>query len=156
LGCAEFVSGSLPQRANYRVLKNLHGKRMDTIGDMLTSIRNGLAVKKITVNIPFSKVKFEIAKVLKGRGLVDKVIKTTKGRKRMLELVLKYDEVGNPPASVLRRISKPGGRIYVSSKDLKPVNQGYGFAIISTSKGIITDKEARQQNLGGEIICEIW
>jgi small subunit ribosomal protein S8 len=140
----------------YPVLKNQVGKFMDRIGDMLTIIRNGQAAEKKSVFVPFSKVKFEIAKVLKEKGFIEKVIKTSRGGARKMELVLKYDNEGVPKISSIKRISKPGGRVYASSQKIKYVKQGYGFAIISTSRGMMTDKEARQKKIGGELICEVW
>jgi len=138
---------------------------MDPISDMLISIKNALAVEHQTVNIPFSNLKYEIAKVLEKQGFVKKVAKIGKKTKKFIEITLKYlpaealaKEGGdkNPAISGLKRISKPGQKIYKSFKETKPVKGGYGIAIISTSKGLMTNKEARKQKLGGEVICEIW
>lgn len=127
---------------------------MDPISNMLTSIRNALAVGKETVSFPFSKLKYEIGELLRKQGFVEKVEK--KGRvKKFIEIVLKYENK-TPAISGLKRISKPGQRIYLPYKKIKRVKGGYGFAIISTSKGLMTEKEARKQKLGGEILCEIW
>jgi len=128
---------------------------MDPIADMLTIIRNGLAVKKATVEFPFSKLKFEIAKILEKEGLIEKAEKKGRGKK-VIEITLKYLSDEEPAISGLKRISKPGQRIYLKSKEVKKVKGGYGFSIISTSKGLLTNKEARKQNSGGEVICEIW
>lgn len=128
---------------------------MDPIADMLTSIRNALAVQIPTVEIPFSQLKFEIAKILKRTGFVEKVEKKKRGKRMVIEITLKYiDKM--PAISGLKRISKPGQRIYLKSKEIKPVKGGYGIAIISTSKGLMTDKEARREKIGGEVLCEIW
>ena len=128
---------------------------MDPISDMLTSISNALAVKHHRVDIPFSNLKYEIAKILEREGFVEKVEKKGKRQKRFIDITLKY--IDNQPAiSGLKRISKPGQRIYSNWKKIKRVKGGYGIAIISTSKGLMTDKEARKQKLGGEIICEVW
>ena len=128
---------------------------MDPIADMLTSIRNAQAVLKETVKIPFSKFKFELAKVLKRSGFVKKVEKKGRGIKRVIEIELKYEDK-LPVISGLKKISKPGQRIYAGSKEIKPVRSGYGISIISTSKGLMTDKEVRKQNIGGEVICKVW
>ncbi|MDI6592064.1 MAG: 30S ribosomal protein S8 [Patescibacteria group bacterium] len=127
----------------------------DPITDLLNRIRNAQAVFHPTVDIPFSNLKYEIAKILEKEGFVKKIEKKGRKIKRKIEIILKYD--GKIPAiSGLKRVSKPGQRIYKSCKDLKPVKGGYGIAIVSTSKGIMTDKEARKQKLGGEVLCEIW
>jgi len=137
---------------------------MDKISDMLTSIRNAQAVLKPTVSIPFSNLKYEIAKILERKGFIEKIEKKGKKDKKTIEITLKYlssealaKEDGDrvPAISGLKRISKPGQRIY-THKEIKPIKGGYGMAIISTSRGLLTDKEARKQGLGGEIICEIW
>ena len=128
---------------------------MDPISDMLTQIRNAQAVKKETVNVSFSNLKYEIAKVLEKEGFLKKVGKQGKKTRKKIEIILKYDS-GTPVISGLRRISKPGQRIYKKRREIKRVKGGYGKTIISTSKGLMTDREAKKQKLGGEIICEIW
>lgn len=139
---------------------------MDPISRMLTSIRNAQAVLKPTVAIPFSNLKYEIAKILERERFVEKAEKKGKKIKKTIEITLKYlprnensllrgqDQI--PAISGLKRISKLGQRIYINHKAIKPVKGGYGIAIISTSKGLLTNKEARKQKLGGELICEIW
>jgi len=128
---------------------------MDPISDMLTIIRNALAVKKDTVSIPFSNLKYEIAKILEKRDLVEKVEKKGKKVRKNIEITLKYQD-GIPLISGLKRISKPGQRIYLDSRKIKKVKGGYGIAIISTSRGLMTNGEAKKQKVGGEILCEIW
>jgi len=128
---------------------------MDPISDMLTIIRNALAVKKDTVSIPFSNLKYEIAKILEKRDLVEKVEKKGKKVRKNIEITLKYQD-GIPLISGLKRISKPGQRIYLDSRKIKKVKGGYGIAIISTSRGLMTNEEAKRQKVGGEILCEIW
>ncbi len=130
----------------------------DPVADMLNRIRNAQAVLKETVDIPLSNLRYEIAKILEKGGFVAEVEKKGKKTKKVIEITLKYNEK-IPVISGLKRISKPGQRIYKRAKELKPVKGGYGIAIISTSKGgggLMTDKEARKQKLGGEVICEIW
>ena len=128
---------------------------LDPITDMLNRIRNAQAVLKPTVVIPFSKLKYEMAKILEKQGFVGKVER--KGRKieKSIELTLKYIDK-EPSISGLKRISKPGQRIYHSWRDIRRVRDGFGMSIISTSKGLKTNKEARRQKLGGEVLCEIW
>jgi len=128
---------------------------MDPIADMLTSIRNAQAVLKETVVIPYSEIKFEIAKVLKKENFIEKIEKKGRKTRKSIEIKLKYDDK-EPAISSLKRISKPGQRIYTAAGKIRKVRDSYGIAIISTSKGLMTNKEARKQNLGGEIICEIW
>ena len=137
----------------------------DPITDMLNRIGNAQAVLKERVSIPFSNLKYEIAKILEKEGFVKKVERRGRKEKKILEITLKYtkgtpvgEKVGKmkPAISGLKRISKPGQRIYVKAKEIKPVRGGYGMAIISTPKGLMTNKEARKKKLGGEIICEVW
>jgi len=130
---------------------------MDPISNLLTQIRNAQKVSKDKIILPFSKIKFELSKILKRENFVDDVKKIKTKKKTMLQLVLKYDiQTKNPKITGLKRISKLGRRVYSASSKIKPVRGGTGIAIISTSKGIMTNKDARKQNLGGEIICEIW
>jgi small subunit ribosomal protein S8 len=128
---------------------------MDSISDMLTRIRNAQAVGRQTVDIPFSKFKFNLAKILEREGFVQEV--STQGRKvkKVISIKLKYQNK-IPAISGLKRISRPGQMIYIGKDDIRPVKQGYGVAIISTSQGLMTDKEAKKKGLGGEVICEIW
>ena len=136
----------------------------DPISNMLTSIRNAQAVLHQTVEIPFSNLKYELAKILVREGFLERVEKKGRKIKKTLEITLKYitspESPGKkiPVISELKRVSRPGQRIYFSSKKIRGVKGGYGIAIISTSKGrgLMTDKEARKQKVGGEIICEIW
>jgi len=127
----------------------------DPITDMLNQIRNAQAVQKPEVSVPLSKIKYEIAVILSAESLVGEVKKTVKGKNKVLKINLKYDEEV-PAISGMRRVSKPGQRIYAGTSEIKRVRGGYGISIISTSKGLMTNKEARKQKLGGEVICEIW
>lgn len=132
----------------------------DPISDMLNRIRNALMVLHPVVSIPFSKLKYEVAKILEKEGFVEKVEKKGRKAKKVFEITLKYQKGGTektrPAISGLKRISKPGQKIYVKSKEIKQIRGGYRVAIISTPKGIMTGKEARKKKLGGEIICQIW
>lgn len=128
----------------------------DPIADMLTRIRNANMVSHETVEMPSSNLKVELAKVLKDEGyIVDYSIKK-EDKFSFLNVVLKYDEKHKPVIANLKRISKPGLRNYCKSKDLPQVLGGLGIAIISTSKGLMTDRKARKENLGGEILCYVW
>lgn len=128
----------------------------DPIADLLTRIRNAAKARFNSVDIPGSNLKAEIARILKEEGFI-RNYKVIKDRKQgILRVYLKY---GNSSESViygLRRVSKPSRRIYLKSRDVKPVLNGMGISIISTSKGIMTDKKARAENVGGEILCNVW
>ncbi len=135
----------------------------DPIADMLTRIRNALAVGKPEVVLPMSKIKLNIAKLLEKEGWIQKAevikggLQTKRGsRFDQLRIILKYDDQGQPAIRALKRISKPGLRIYVGKDEIPRVLNGYGIAIISTSQGLLTNKEAKQRGLGGEVLCEIW
>ena len=134
----------------------------DPIADMLTRIRNASAVKKYDVLVPMSKIKHEIAKILKREGYIADVAMAKKEGKRKgaqfdeLRLILKYKKSGRPHIASLKRISKPGRRVYVGKDELPKVLNNLGIAIISTSQGLMTNKEARKKGLGGEVICEIY
>ena len=128
---------------------------MDPISDMLNRIRNAQAVLKGQVDMPFSNLKYEIARVLEEKGFIEKAEKKRKRTKMTIEITLRYNDK-IPVISGLKMVSKPGQRIYKSFREVKPVRSGYGIAIISTPKGLMTDKEVKKQRLGGEIICEIW
>ncbi|MBU0476542.1 30S ribosomal protein S8 [Patescibacteria group bacterium] len=134
---------------------------MDPIVDMLNRIRNAQAVFHQTVDIPFSNLKYEIAKILEKEKLIDRIEKKGKKIKKIIRIVLKYEvesgsTQGRPVISGLKRVSKLGQRIYAPVQNIKRVKRGYGIVIISTSKGLMTGKEARKQKLGGEVLCEIW
>ncbi|MBZ9571849.1 30S ribosomal protein S8 [Patescibacteria group bacterium] len=127
----------------------------DPITDMLNRIRNAQAVLHPTVNIPFSNLKYKIAKIFEKKGFIEKVERKGRKVRKFIEITLKYDDK-TPAISGLRRISKPGQKIYLPFKKIKRVKGGYGIAIISTPEGLMTNKEARKRKLGGEVICEIW
>ena len=128
----------------------------DPIADMLTRIRNAVKAKFNSVDVPGSKLKIEMAKTLKDEGFIRNYKFLKDGKQGILRIYLKY---GTGNANViygLERISKPSRRVYVRSKDIKPVFNGMGISILSTSKGLMTDKKARKENVGGEILCNIW
>lgn len=127
----------------------------DPIADMLTRVRNSLAVKKPEVVLPFSKIKYEIAKILKQAGYLESVEKV-EDRFAKLKLTLAYKEGQVPAISHIKRISKPGLRVYVSRDKIPYVLNDLGIAILSTSRGLMTNKQARRGKVGGELICEVW
>jgi len=129
---------------------------MDPVSNMLTIIKNGQAVNKETVTFPYSKLKFEIAKILEKNNLVSKTERKEKKTNKIIEISLKYREDKTPVISGLKKISKPGQRVYLGWRELKSVKSGFGRAIISTPQGLMTNKEARKKKLGGEVICEVW
>ncbi|MEY4722705.1 MAG: hypothetical protein RLZZ324_218 [Candidatus Parcubacteria bacterium] len=126
----------------------------DPISDMLTRIRNASMVKKGEIRIPYSKIKMAIAKILSEEGYVAKVEKTDTGHGD-IRMVLKYDEQG-PVVRNIKRASKPGHRLYMGYQDLPRVLSDNGIAIVSTSQGLMTNKEARRRRLGGEVLCEVF
>jgi small subunit ribosomal protein S8 len=129
----------------------------DTISDMLTRIRNACAVRHPTTEVPTTKMTRSIASVLKEEGFIEGFEEVGEGVTRHLVIALKYkDKNRQPIINTLHRVSKPGLRVYSTCKDLPRVLGGIGIAIVSTSKGIMTDREARRQKLGGEILCYIW
>jgi small subunit ribosomal protein S8 len=127
----------------------------DPITDMLNQIRNAQAVDKTEVLIPSSKIKNEIATILAKEGFVGEIKKAMKGKIKAIKISLKYDE-GVGAIAGAKRISKPGQRIYQGVSEIKKVHGGFGISIVSTSKGLMTNNEARKQKLGGEIICQVW
>lgn len=130
----------------------------DPIADMLTRIRNAVAVERTNVDMSVSKVKRGVAEVLKREGFIwdfseEKPEDVPVGT---LRIELKYGPSGEHVIQHLKRVSKPGRRVYSRAKDLRPVLNGLGIQIISTSRGVVSDREARQRNLGGEVLCEVW
>jgi small subunit ribosomal protein S8 len=128
----------------------------DPIANMLTMIRNANRDKKETVDVPASKMSEAIADILKKQGYIDNFRKMEDKKQGSLRIYLKFDEESNPVISGLRRISRPGLRVYADRENIPRVLNGLGVAIISTSKGILTDSQARQQKVGGEVICYVW
>jgi len=128
----------------------------DPIADMLTRIRNAQAVRKSEVLIPFSKLKFELAKILKHENYIQELERIEESKFPQIRIVLKYDQNKLGAIANIKRISKPGKRIYVSKNNIPSVLNNLGIIIISTSSGLMTNKEARRKGIGGEILCEIW
>ena len=128
----------------------------DPIADMLTRIRNAQAVKKETVVFPYSKIKWEILNVLSKNGYIKGLDKTNKKNKKFIEIILKYDKEKTPKIFELKRVSKSSRRVYVQAKDIWFFKKGLGIKVLSTPKGILSDKEAKKLNVGGEVLLEIW
>lgn len=128
----------------------------DTIADMLTRIRNANSAKHDTVDIPASNMKKAIAQILVDEGYVKGFQVIDDGKQGIIRMTLKYGENKTQIITGLRRVSKPGLRIYTSCEDMPKVMKGLGVAIVSTSKGVMTDKEVRKQNVGGEVLAFIW
>ncbi len=128
----------------------------DPIADMLTRIRNAIRARHENVLVPYSNIKAEIAKVLKREGYVEDVKNVTDDGKKMLKIIFKFENGEQKVIQGLRRISTPGLRVYAGVDELPRVLSGLGIALISTSKGIMTDKQAREKNLGGEVLAWVW
>ncbi len=128
----------------------------DTIADLLTRIRNASTAKHATVDVPASNMKKAITQILVDEGYVKGFQVIDDGKQGIIRITLKYDENRTPVISGLRRISKPGLRMYTSCENMPKVMKGLGIAIVSTSKGIVTDRKARELNVGGEVLAFIW
>ena len=128
----------------------------DPIADMLTRIRNALQQKHDTVSMPSSKEKVNIAKILKQEGYINDYKVEGDGVKKLMTIDLKYGKNGEKVITGLKRISKPGLRVYTGADNLPKVLSGLGTAVISTSKGVMTDRDARKANVGGEVLAYIW
>lgn len=126
----------------------------DPIADMLTRIRNAVAVGHERVTMPASKLKVRIAQILMDEGFIDRFEVTE--NPAQLELVLRYGERRRPAIEGLKRVSRPGHRVYRQARELPRVQGGLGVAVVSTSQGLMPDREARRRRLGGEIVCEVW
>lgn len=129
----------------------------DPIADMLTRLRNALTRKKDSIELPYSKMKFGVLEVLKSRGLIDscEIVGEEKDAKKILKVNLKYVK-GMPAITHLKRVSKPGRRVYTDYKSIPVVKNNYGFVILSTSRGIKDTFSAKKEKVGGEIMCEIF
>jgi small subunit ribosomal protein S8 len=128
----------------------------DPIADLLTRVRNAGKAKFSSVDVPGSKLKIEIVKILKDEGFIRNYKFLKDGKQGILRIYLKYGPGQKSVIFGIKRISKPGRRMFTGSKDIKPVYNGMGIAILSTSKGVMTDARARKENVGGELLCNIW
>jgi small subunit ribosomal protein S8 len=127
----------------------------DPISDLLTRIRNAVMVRKPTVDCPSSNQKIEICKILQREGFIKKFVVVDDGKQGIIKILLSY-KGADSSIQGLKRVSTPGRRFYAQTKDIPRVLNGLGLAIISTSSGLLTDKEARKANCGGEVLCKVW
>jgi len=165
---AVYASENWHTTVRFRVLRRQAGKSYenekevigmqitDTIADILTRIRNASSAKHATVDVPASNVKKAITQILLDEGYIKAFNVIDDGKQGIIKITLKYGEDRTPVITGLRRVSKPGLRIYASCADMPKVRKGLGIAIVSTSKGIMTDKKARSLNVGGEILAYVW
>ncbi|KXS55751.1 MAG: 30S ribosomal protein S8 [Candidatus Adiutrix intracellularis] len=128
----------------------------DPIADLLTRVRNALIARHDRVDIPVSKIKVAIIRILKDEGFIKNFKISKDNRQGLIRVFLKYSDRNSPVINGLERLSRPGRRLYQKAANISPVLSGLGVAIVSTSSGVMTDKEARRQSLGGEMICQIW
>jgi small subunit ribosomal protein S8 len=128
----------------------------DPIGDLLVRLKNGAQRRHETIAVPASKLKRAILEILKKEGYIDAVEDGVRDGHPVLNVQLRYVGEGQPMITGLERISKPGRRVYVGSKDIAKVRNGIGVSILSTSKGVMTDQESRRNKLGGEVLCSVW
>lgn len=128
----------------------------DPVGDFVIRLKNAGSIKKGSVSVPHSAFKYAIAEKLKDAGFVKSIEKKGKKARKTLDIALKYDDAGTHAIQGVKRISKPGRRVYKSAREIVPVRYGHGALILSTPKGVMTDKEARKEKIGGEALFEIW
>jgi small subunit ribosomal protein S8 len=128
----------------------------DPISDLLTRIRNAGMASHTRTSCPSSRLKKAVAQVLKNEGFLEGVEEDTEDGHPILVLTLRYDAEGKPMADGIQRVSRPGRRVYVGAKDIGRVRGGLGIKVLSTSKGVLCDRDARAANVGGEVLCEVW
>ncbi|MDR2141203.1 MAG: 30S ribosomal protein S8 [Deltaproteobacteria bacterium] len=128
----------------------------DPIADLLTRVRNALIARHDRVDIPASRLKVAIVRIMKDEGFIKNFKISRDNKQGLIRILLKYNERNAPVINGLERVSRPGRRLYLKSAEIKPVLSGLGVMIVSTSRGVMTDKEARRHNLGGESLCQIW
>lgn len=145
--------GQVAWRNEVELVRAMHS---DPIADLVTRIRNGCHSRLATVDVPFSNLKLEIVKILKSEGFISDFETSSDGRFRLIRVHLRYDGRRRPILREIKRVSKPGLRIYKSASELAPRRSGLATQILTTNKGVMTDREARKQRVGGEVICEVW
>jgi small subunit ribosomal protein S8 len=128
----------------------------DPIADLLARIRNGIRARKQQVELPRSTIKLRIAEILRDEGFVNSVSSSEDQKQGLIKVELRYDGRTSNAITGMRRVSRPGQRAYVPAKQIPRVRNGLGIAILSTSQGVMTDKEARNKGVGGEVLCEVW
>lgn len=129
---------------------------MDPVSDLLTRIRNAHLAKHDRVDVPTSKLKTEICRILKEQGFIRNFKLVDQRPQALLRIFLEYDESGSPAITHLKRVSKPGRRVYRGADQIRPVLNGRGLGVVSTNLGVLSDSQAREQRVGGEILCEVW
>lgn|SRR5512143_2704227 len=129
---------------------------MDPVSDLLTRIRNAHLAKHDRVDVPTSKLKAEICRILQEQGYIRNFKLVEQKPQSVLRIFLEYDENGSPAITHLRRISKPGRRVYRGAEDIRPILNGRGLGVVSTNLGVLSDSQARDKRVGGEILCEVW
>lgn len=128
----------------------------DPIADLLTRVRNGVNARMMSVDVPHSKVKVEIVKILEKEGFVTSHELISEGKFPAIRVHLKYDSRRKPVIHSIKRVSKPGLRIYRGASELRPIRSGLATQVLTTSVGVMSDREARRRKIGGEVICEVW
>ena len=128
----------------------------DPIADLLTRIRNATQARKATVDVPWSAQKAGIAKVLVAEGYLESASVVDEQPRRVLRIAIRYDERRNPAITGIKRVSRPSLRVYVGVKDIPAVRKGLGVSVLSTPKGVLADRDARREKVGGEVICTVW
>lgn len=128
----------------------------DPIADLLTRIRNGAQAHMTSVDVPHSKIKLEILRILQDEGYIKGFEVTTESKFPKIKVQLRYDAKRNSLIHAIRRVSKPGLRIYKPTTDIRPIRSGLATRILTTSQGVMTDREARKRHIGGEVLCEVW
>jgi len=128
----------------------------DPIADLLTRVRNGQLARHEKVTLPWSRMKENLARVLASEGYVRDVVVGGEADKRTLTVLLSYAPGGDPVITGIRRVSKPGLRVYTSAKEIPSVRNGFGVSVLSTPLGLMANREARRRNVGGELLCEVW
>jgi small subunit ribosomal protein S8 len=134
----------------------LERKMTDPIADMLTRLRNAIAAKHPRTDVPASKLKLEIARILKEEGYINNYVVKGEGVKRTIRIFLRYDTKGNSTITHLSRVSRPGRRVFMGAMEIPKVLGGYGINIVSTSQGLMSGKRARQEKVGGEVLAQIY
>ncbi len=151
-----FVSENWLRRASFLVSRNLVGNMIDDVSDMLTRIRNAQMVKKPTVILPCTNLIWSVAKFLEKEGYAKNPQKRGRKIKKSIELEILYDENGDPVINGMQRVSRPGRRVYEKSANVRPVKRGLGISVVSTSKGLMSNDEAKKSGVGGELLFKIW
>ncbi|MCE9636137.1 MAG: 30S ribosomal protein S8 [Planctomycetes bacterium] len=128
----------------------------DPISDMLTRVRNANAIRRRTVDVPYSRVKHGIADVLKREGFINDILKIDAGARSTLRLTLRYSQEGERVIRGIDRVSSPGRRVYSGATDVGSFRAGQGIYVLSTDRGVVSDREARKNNAGGEVLCRVW